>query len=209
MNIYTFLDDDQRYDCNFTLYQRPPKFIKRESGKLIILTAASFLIAFAYPIAYWALSYAQVFQLNSLKEEYTELHQTKIAREVIIKKREIESTKLIELLKFETKEYSSKKNILIKIHEIQVNYPMKAKIIAQLTQNLNRYNVKIDKLSYFENANIKNIDLHLVSSNDKEITQLVKYFTQTYHNKFKFSLQNIIYDETTQKYFSQLKVIIL
>jgi len=52
MNIYTTVSHDERYECNFTVYRRPPAFIKRASGKLIILTAASFALAFAYPITY-------------------------------------------------------------------------------------------------------------------------------------------------------------
>jgi len=55
MQLYTLIPVEERYNCNFTLYRRPPKFIRRESGKLIILTAASFALAFAYPITYWIL----------------------------------------------------------------------------------------------------------------------------------------------------------
>ncbi len=209
MNIHTTLDDDKRYDSNFTIYKRPPKFIKRESGKILMLTLASFIIAFAYPVAYWALSYFQVFHLESLNEKFLTVHKEKMMREITIKRRQKDSKKALELLKFETKEYSNKKNTLIKIHEIQVNYPMKAKIIAKLTQNLNNYNVNIDKLIYIETNNLKQISLHIIASDDKKITQLVKYLTKTYANIFKLSLKNITYDTINKRYISQLEVTIL
>ena len=209
MNIYSMSEDEQRYNTNFTIYKRPPKFIKRESGKIIMLTAASFIIAFAYPIAYWALSYFQIFQLETLNQQYLTTHKEKMTRAITIKKREQASKKAFELLRFETKEYSSKKNTLIKIHEIQVNYPMKAKIIAKLTQHLNSYNVNIDRLTYTENSNIKQISLHMIASDDKKITNLVKYLTKNYENIFKLSLKNISYDTINKRYISQLEVIIL
>ena len=209
MNLYTIMSEDQRYNANFTIYNRPPKFIKRESGKIIILTLISFIIAFAYPVAYWALSYFQIFHLESLHKKYSKIHKQKTTRELTIKKRKIASKEALKLLKFETKEYSSKKNTLIKIHEVQVNYPMKAKIVAELTKNLNTFDVKIDSLTYSEDKNIKLISLHLISSDDKKITKLVKHLTQVYENRFKLSLKNISYDTINKRYISQLEVIIL
>ena len=209
MYLYSISDEDYRYNANFTVYNRPPKFIKRESGKILLVTVVSFIIAFAYPVAYWALSYFQVFHLESLNKEFLTIHKEKTIRERTIKKRKNDSKKAFELLKSETKEYSSKKSTLIKIHKIQVNYPMKAKIIAKLTHDLNSYNVHINQLTYTENNNIKQISLHLIASNDKEITNLVKYLTQTYENIFKFSLKNISYDNKDKRYISQLEVIIL
>jgi len=209
MHIYTTIPENERYESNFSVYYRPPKFTKRESGKLIMLTAASLAIAFAYPITYWVFGYAQTLQLDLLQQEYNEQHAIKITRESIIKSKESEKSKALAILNNENQAYIDKKNTLIKIHDVKVNYPMKAQIIAKLTKDLNRFDVKLEKLTYNEDKKIKNFKLSLVSNNDKQITQLIEYFTTTHIGKYMFSLEEISYKEDEKKYFSEVKVQIL
>jgi len=209
MHIYTTIPEDERYECNFTTYHRPPAFIKRESGKLILLVAASFAIAFAYPITYWVLTYAQMLQEDILKQEYKEVHNIKITRQSTIKNKEADKAKALTLLTTEKKEYTTKKNTLIKIHDVKVNYPMKAKLLATFTKDLNKFSVKMGSMSYGENENEKTFELNLVSSKDRKITKLVEYLTKAYENRFKFQLETIKFDDTSKVYFSELKVNIL
>ncbi|MDQ7043523.1 MAG: hypothetical protein Q9M34_08370 [Sulfurimonas sp.] len=209
MHIYTTLGEDQRYDSNFTVYHRPPAFVKRESGKLILLIAASLALAFAYPITYWILTYAQTLQEDILKQEYKEIHNIKITRQSTIKNKEADKAKALALLEIEKKEYITKKNTLIKIHDVKVNYPMKAKLLATLTKDLNKFRVKMESLAYSETNTTKTFQLDLVSSRDRKITKLVQYLTKTYENRFKFELESIDYDDESKVYFSQLKVNIL
>jgi len=209
MQIYTTLSESERYECNFSVNHRPPAFAKRESGKIIMLVAASFLIAFAYPVTYWVLTYAQSMQQDSLKQKYKEIHNTKITRESTIKNKLADKTKALALLKIEKDEYINKKHTLIKIHDVKVNYPMKAKLLALLTKDLNRFYVKMESLNYKEIKTKKVFNLNLVSSKDRKITKLVQYLTKTYEKEFKFKLEDISYDEESKVYFSQLKVDIL
>ncbi len=209
MHIYTTLDSIDKYENNFTVYHRPPKFAKRISGKILMLVAASFAIAFAYPITYWVLTYGQSLQINLLQEEYSELHNVKITREATIKNREADKAKAISLLKQENKEYTDKKNTLVKIHDVKVNYPMKAKIIAKLTKDLNKFGVNLEAISYNEDNDARNMYLNLVSSSDKKITHLIEYFTKTHDGVFTFSLKEISYKDESKKYFSRVKVSIL
>jgi len=209
MHLYTTIPKDEKYECNFTLYKRPPKFIKRESGKLIILTFASFALAFAYPITYWILTYAQELQEDLLKQEYKEVHISKITREATIKSRLADKSKAITLLEEEKKDYREKKNTLMKIHEVKVDYPMKAKLLAMFAKNLNKFHVNIDSVTYAQPDNQKVLSLHLVADKDRKITQLVEYLTNTYEGKFNFDLKEIKLDEDTNKYLSELKVKIL
>lgn len=209
MHLYTTIPKDEKYECNFTLYKRPPKFIKRESGKLIILTFASFALAFAYPITYWILTYAQELQEDLLKQEYKEVHIAKITREATIKSRLADKEKAITLLEDEKKDYTEKKNTLIKIHEVKVDYPMKAKLLAMFAKDLNRFHVNVDSVNYSQPKSKKILSLHLVATKDRKITQLVEYLTTIYEGKFNFDLKEIKLDEDTNKYFSELKVSIL
>ena len=209
MHIYTTLSSEDRYECNFTVYNRPPAFIKRESGKLILLTAASLVLAFAYPVTYWILNYAQILQEDLLKQNFREVHNIKITRESTIKNKLADKAKSITLLKEEKSDYINKKNTLKKIHKVKVNYPMKAKLLATLTKDLNKYDVKLESLDYSETNTSKIFNLDLVSSKDRKITKLIQHLTRTHDGKFKFELEEILYDKESKVYFSQLKVNIL
>lgn len=209
MHLYITIPSEEKYECNFTIYKRPPKFIHRESGKVIIIGLTAFLFAFSYPITYWALTYTQEIQKDLLQQEYKEIHTQKITREATIKSRLADKDKAIALLENEKKEYTEKKNTLLKIRKVKVEYPMKAKIIALLTKDLNKNSVNLESLSYEEKNNNKILHLHLVAQKDRNITLLVEYLTKVYENKFDFNLQEIKYDPDAKKYFSELKVKLL
>ena len=210
MHLYTTVPKDEKYDCNFSTYHRPPKFIKRESGRVILLAAASLILAFIYPVSYWTLTYAQELQYTLLSEEYTEVHNIKTTRQATIKNKEADKYKVTTLLNHEKDEYVEKKNTLIKIHDVKVNYPMKANLIYQLTKDLNKYKVRLETISYAEDKGKVNFfNLGLVSSKDKKVTDLIKYLTKKYEGKFHFSLNQISYQEETKLYFSELKVNLL
>jgi hypothetical protein len=209
LHIYASLGEKERYECNFTLYHRPPKFTKRESGKLIMLVAASIVVAFIYPATYWSLAYAQSIHYELLEEKYTELHNIKTTREATIKNKEADKAKVLALLKQEQDDYTQKKGTLIKIHEVKVNYPMKAKLLHTLLGDLNRYGVKVEALSYSEDKAKKDFKFHLVSSDDKKITNLLEHLTKTHEKRFKFSIEEILFEEDSKKYFGELKVELL
>ncbi|PNV82607.1 MAG: hypothetical protein C0627_09440 [Sulfurimonas sp.] len=216
MYIYTTLSQKDRYECNFTTYPRPPKFTKRKSGHAIILAVASLVLAFVYPVTYWTLTYAQSLQYKILEDEYKSVHNSKITREATIKNREADKAKISLLLANEEQEYVEKKNTLIKIHDVKVNYPMKAELVHRLTKDLNKYNVRLESALYSEaqeskksSSLLKELKLGLVSTNDKKITDLIKYLTKVYEGKFHFSIDKISYEKETKLYFGELKVNLL
>lgn len=209
LQIYNTLPEDQRYECNFTIYHRPPKFIKRDSGKLIITVAASFILAFLYPGVYWSLTYALSIQHSLKSTEYAELHNVRTTREATIKNRKADRDAVQKLLNIQKADYDEKKKTLIKIHDVKVNYPMKAKLIANFSKDINKYGMNIESLSYAEDDSDKSLTLNLVSSKEKLVTKMLEYMTKKYDKKYDFTLLKIHYDEETKKYFSALKVSIL
>lgn len=209
MHLYTTLSNDEKYDCNFTTFHRPPKFLQRESGKLSIVVAASLLLAFAYPITYWVLTYAQSLQLELLKEKNTKLSSQVRTRKILLNKKQKEKAHVLKLLEDEKAEYREKKNTLIKIHKVKVDYPMKGKLLTLITKSLNRFNVNLKTISYDEVDNSKFFTFGLMANKNKKITQLVEYLTKKYIGRFKFNLEEINFDETTGSYFSELKVEVL
>ncbi len=209
MHIYANLSSEERYEANFTQYERPPKFIQRESGKLIVLTAVSLAIALSYPVTYWTLTYAQRLQEDLLKQSFKEVHNLKITREATLKNRIADKERILALLEKEKKEYIDKKNTLIKIHQVKVDYPMKAKLLTELTKDLNRFNVRTEGFTYEEKQNTKHLTIHLISSKDKRITKLLAYITKVHEGKLNFQLDKITFDKEIKKYISELKVTIL
>jgi hypothetical protein len=209
MHIYTTLPREQKYSCNFTIFHRPAEFIQRESGKLFILIAASFIIAFLYPVIYWTLAYSQNLHYDLLSTEYAELHNIKVTREATIRNKEADRAKVLNLLKKEKEDYAEKKATLIKVHDVKVNYPMKAKLLSIFTKELNKYKIKVDSIAYNEDKEKKNLTLNLFSKEDKKITQMVEQLTKTYEGRYNFSLRRIELKDKPNRYFSELKVIIL
>ncbi len=209
MHLYTILPDEQKYICNFTDYKRPPKFIKRQSGKLILIAAAALILAFIYPVTYWSLSYAQSLQKDLLSKQYNQLHIKKVTTEATIKNRAAEKEKTLKLLAQEEKNYIDKKNTLIKIHDVKVNYLMKAKLLFTLTKDLNRYRVGLESLEVNQKEKPNLFILNLVASQGIRITKLIAYMTKVHEGKFNFSLEKIYFDKNEKKYLSQLKVQVL
>ena len=209
MQIYVNIPLENRYNCNFTLYKRPPKFIKRESGKIISLSLISLIIAFSYPVAYWILAYTQNTHKEILKEQYNKIHIEKTTREANLKSKIAEKNHAITLLKAKKAKYQNKKNTLLQIYQIKVDYPMKAKLITRFAKSLAMFDVKTNNMHYEEIKDKKIFTLQLVASNDRKITKLAKYLTKTYNKKYQFILENISYDKKLKKYLSEIKVILL
>ena len=209
MQLYVILPDEEKYICNFTKYERPPRFIQRDSGRLILIAAASLIIGFAYPVGNWVASYAQELQKDILNNEYVEIHNKKITREATIKNRKADKEKALKLLEEEKKNFVEKKGTLVKIHDVKVNYLMKAKVLTTLSKNLNTFNVRLESIDYVQEKKNNKFELGLVSYRDVRITKLIKHLTKVHEGKMKFSIDNISYDEEEKKYFSKLKVEVL
>ena len=82
---------------------------------------------------------------------------------------------------------------------------MKAKLIAELSKDLNHYKVKIVELDYNEKSK-KIFTLKIQAKKHTNITRLIQYFTKEKNNSFKFTMDDITYDKTDDIYKSELKV---
>ncbi len=209
MHLYGRLEADERYDCNFTIFHRPPPFAKRDSGKLILVTAAALAAALLYPGVYWGLSYAEDFHHAVLAKEYEQVHIEKTTREATINLKMANKNAAQALLDEQTTAYKQKQDTLIQIHEKKVNYPMKAKIMADFTRSFAQYRVQLKTIGYQEEANqSKTFTFGLTSSSTQDITALLKHLTETKRDKYDFDLQLISYSEDEKSYLSELKAVI-
>jgi hypothetical protein len=78
MHIYVNSPSELKYESNFSIYNRPPKFIQRQSGKISIFIAITLLLSFLLPIYYWSLISTQNTSYEALYSEYKNKHNLKI-----------------------------------------------------------------------------------------------------------------------------------
>jgi hypothetical protein len=210
MHLYARLQSDERYECNFTIYHRPPPFAKRDSGKLILATAAALATALLYPGTYWGLSYIEEFHYALMKQEYESVHIEKTTREATINLKMANKNAAQTLLDEQKNAYKQKQDTLTQVHDKKVNYPMKAKIAADFTQSFNQYRVKLQSFGYSEddNTSTKMFNFMLVSPNTQDITALLKHLTATKQDRYDFDLQLISYDINSSSYLSELKAVL-
>lgn len=208
MHLYGRLQAEERYECNFTIFHRPPPFAKRESGKLILIAAASLAGALLYPGVYWGLSYVEEFHHAVLSKEYAQVHIEKTEREAIINLKNANKNAAQVLLDEEKTAYKQKQDTLVQVHEKKVDYPLKAKIISDFTRSFNQYRVQLKTVAYIENNVSKTFIFGLTSTKTQDITALLKNLTDSKRDKYTFNLELISYDEEEKSYLSELKAVI-
>lgn len=210
MHLYARLESEERYECNFTIFHRPPPFAKRDSGKLILVVAASLSAALLYPGTYWGLSYVEEFHYALMNQEYEKVHIEKITREQIINLKTANKNAAQALLDEQKTAYKQKQDTLTQVHDKKVNYPMKAKIAADFTRSFNQYRVKLQSVGYSEESNstVKTFNFMLTAAKTQDITALLKHLTDTKRDRYDFDLQLISYDGNTSSYLSELKAVL-
>ncbi|MDP1785661.1 MAG: hypothetical protein Q8K81_09585 [Sulfuricurvum sp.] len=210
MHLYARLGSDERYECNFTIFHRPPPFAKRDSGKLILVIASSLAAALLYPCTYWALSYVEEFHYALMNQEYEKVHIEKMTREATINLKMANKNAAQALLDKEKTAYKQKQDTLIQVNDKKVNYPMKAKIAADFTRSFNQYRVKLQSMGYSEenNSTLKTFNFMLTASKTQDITALLKHLTDTKRDRYDFGLQLISYDSNSSSYLSELKAVL-
>ncbi len=210
MHLTAQLEPEDKYECNFTRYHRPPAFAKRASGQLILTAAGAAIVALIYPGVYWTLDGIESVKKVALSSELDELSIQRKDRESRVNHHTAEVNKVKKLVDSEIKALEEKKSVLTKIHDVKVNYPMKAKRITDLTKDLNKYKVKLKALHYSEDAKTKQKKflLSLISSQDKRITDLIEWYTKTQSSKYSFTIERIEFDAESKTYSSELKVVL-
>jgi hypothetical protein len=174
-----------------------------------MLTIASLVGAMLYPVTYWTLEYIEDMHHAVLSDEYRQLHNIRITREATINLKLADLKKYQTLLDGEIAEYKKSKVTLMKIHDVKINYPMKAKNMASFTKDFNKYDAGIKEISYSEsNETGKEFIFTLVSKKDKQLTDLLKYLTAKRSKTYSFRMNQIIYKDEDKQYSTQLKAVI-
>jgi len=189
---------------NFTLFKRPPPFWQRPSGQMVAVTAASLLIAFAYPTYNMAYNYKLQYDIYILNQEYNKLRPERVRLENSINNLKKDKKILLAKIDNEKKIYDTRMNILESIYNKKVNYPMKGKIIAELSQDIIKYKVNTKSIRTDENI----MEWDVLSKDEKRITNFIKYISNKKGKKYHIETNKIEKDEKDKYYKSTIKVVI-
>jgi len=202
LSSFHYMEDENTL-VNLTMFPRPPSFVNRASGQFIIATFAAISIGLAWPLMHLVGSYANDAKIYVLKKEDSKLQveADKYKKILGIKTKEIEvlDKKLGEL----STRYGAKTKTLTSIYDKKVNYRLKSGILHQIADELVKFDVNIDKV--FTDNDI--LWVSLVSSDDRKLTELIKYISETHFDDInQIDIERIEKDPNNNYYRGVLKV---
>ncbi len=198
------INENQIQYPNLTIFKRPPPFLQRPSGKLILALAASLLVASIYPGYNIFMAYKLKYDTAILKKEYPKIHAKRVALETQINQLKKQMTKLKKLIAQKELELKRREKILRAIYDKKVRYIMKGATIAQLSQNLVAHKIKTTEIRNSD----KVFDLNVTATDEKRITKFIKDMYDNNYNKYDISTKEINKtDPNSTIYFSTIEVI--
>lgn len=158
---------------NLTVYPRPPRLFRRDSGKLLLVTAASLLLSLAYPIylgvdTYWK-SYTYDHTISRLQISQGEFLELK-AKEDGLK---ADKERYAGLLTAQKEALAANMALLQAIEKKKTLKSSKSHTLALLFNEINRHKLQIEKIT--AEGNRYRIDLQ--TQKDDYVTALLKSIT--------------------------------
>ncbi len=188
---------------NLTIFQRPPPFLHRPSGKLFVALLASVLLSSLYPLYNIFLAYKFKYDTAILKKEYPKIHAKRVALETQINRLKAEEKKIQKLIANKRKELEKREKILQAIYDKKVNYIMKAATIADLSQDLVKHKIKTTQIDNHQ----KRFDFNVTATDEKRITKFIKYIYDNKSRKYDVSTKEINKtDPNSSVYYSIIEV---
>ncbi len=197
----------QDYQTNFdesfnvSIFKRPPPIWKRPSGRLIQSVAAALVISLAYP------GYQFVNDNFFLKEELKQLNEIdkRLVIEVSSMKKDLADVnkakeEITTKLTLKNEDLGFRTKLLKEIYSKKVSYPMKAKVLTNLFDKVNKHNSKVVSVD----NNSTDMVITVRSKKDKFVTELMKDISVT--RGYEVSTELIKKDENTSYYESAIKV---
>jgi len=202
LSSFDYMEDESSI-VNLTIFPRAPSFMKRASGQFIVATLAAIAVGLAYPLVYLVGSYANDAKIYALTIQNNKLttETNKYKKILSDKKQKItvldkEITKLSDI-------YNGKTKTLTSIYDKKVNYRLKSGTFHIIAEELNKIDVNVDMM-YSKNDTLW---LSLVSSDDRKLTELIKYISDTHFDEInQIDIELIQKDKDSNYYKGLLKV---
>lgn len=181
---------------NLTQFQRPPSFSQRAGGKFLIAAGVAAVIGLSMPLYYFIASYINDIQSYSNTSKSEELAPQVEKYKSIISTKENELKMLGAEEKAKREAYNSKAQTLDSIFNKKVNYTMKSKIFYDLSNDLKKFGVTIEKFQNKDN----NFSIALIGDNDKKITEFIKYISEKNTNIQNIDMKLLEKDQNSSFY---------
>jgi len=202
LSSFDYMEDESSI-VNLSIFPRAPSFMNRASGQFIVATLAAIALGLAYPLVYLMGSYANDAKIYALTIENNKLttEANKYKKILSDKKQKItvldkEITKLSDI-------YNGKTKTLTSIYDKKVNYRLKSGTFHIIAEELNKIGVNVDMM-YSKNDTLW---LSLVSSDDRKLTELIKYISDTHFDEInQIDIELIQKDKDGNYYKGLLKV---
>jgi hypothetical protein len=173
---------------NLTIFKRPPRFYKRDSGKFIFLTFFAFVASMAYPLYLvsdinyknYQLNFA-IQNLNISKGEFLRLKN-------IEEKIKQDKKKYTQMLNEKQKKLKQRVDLLENILDKKTKISSKIPILNTIFSQISKNNVIIKKLNIDKNKFI----ISVLSKNDRNFTKLLGSFTDT--KDFQVFMSSFVFD---------------
>ncbi|MFT7879828.1 MAG: hypothetical protein ABXS91_05470 [Sulfurimonas sp.] len=202
LNAFDYLEDELSI-VNLTRYPRPPSFVNRASGQFIISTFAAVSVGLAYPLVYLVGSY-----INDASSYALKLQNDKVSKEAQKYKKVLGEKKAI-ITELDNKiaklsaNYQAKTKTLTSIYDKKVNYRLKSGIFHTMAEELHKYGVHVEQMK----SDNDTIWLSLVSSEDRKLTELIKYISDNHFQEIdQIDIELIEKDPESNYYKGLLKV---
>jgi len=195
--------EDESAVLNLTMFPRPPTFVNRASGQFIIATFAAISIGLAWPLYHLVSSYANDAKTFALSKQDQELKAEATKYKKILGAKKAELKRLGDELNRLAKLYGGKTKTLKSIYKEKVDYRLKSELFYTLAEELNKFGLHVENIYTKEDT----VWLSLVSSDDRKLTELIKYISNTHFNDIKeIDIKLIEKDPDSDLYRGVLKV---
>ena len=178
LNSLDYMEDSESF-INLSTYPRPPSFINRASGQFIISTFAAISLGLAYPLIFLVGSYINDAKIHVLTSEDKKLTEESNKYKKILGAKKSKIAALDKKIEKFSKQYAGKTKTLTAIYNKKVNYSLKSEMFYTIAKVLNKFDVKVN-LMYTENDTLW---LSLLSTDDRKLTEFIKYISDTYFEK--------------------------
>lgn len=202
LTSFEYMEDESSV-VNLTMFPRAPSFVNRASGQFIISTFAAVSLSMAYPLIYLVGSYVNDAKIYALDIENNKLTTEATKYKDILGKKKATIKSLDKNLKGLSTIYEGKTKTLTAIYDKKVNYRLKSGMFHTIAEELIKFEVHVDKIYTEEDT----LWVSLVSSDDRKLTELIKYISETHFDEVnEIDIERIEKDPENNYYKGLLKV---
>jgi hypothetical protein len=189
--------EDEESVVNLTMFPRAPSFVNRPGGQFLIAIFAAISIGLAYPLVYLIGSYINDAKIYALKMQNDKLKTEAQKYKAILGKKRQEIKVLDNQIKKLSTTYNAKAKTLTSIYDKKVNYRLKSGTFYQIAEDLNKFGVHVDNIRTKDNE----LFISLVSPDDRKLTELIKYISDTHFDEIKEIDISLIKKDPESKYY--------